>query len=608
MNFELLSYLLKASLVMAILTGAYAWLVKRETFLQVNRWLLWLNVAATLVLPIVPVPDWEWVPDTPAQIVNQAASWTKEKAPKQPFATTQGSSPRTAATIVKEESPSKAVSTVASPQKTWTLFSWIALVYWLGVGILGAKFLVQLASLWRLKQKSILYATDFNVVLVENTTLTAPFSFFHWIFYNPHQHTTDEWEQVWTHECIHAQQYHSLDMLSSELLKCVFWFNPFAWWHQRLVQETLEYITDRAVLDTGVEKKSYQFHLLRSTLNTSQQTFANHFNQALLKSRIAMMNKRKSSWKAMGKYGLFIASLWVCAAFTKPYREIVKATLVKEMPELQPVLQVSASIPRENLRDFEWKSPAPITLLDSHSISTEPKFVSTSQPVASTKYLIYRDSTVYWLVTSKSKLSDLNAIQQELNKYGLEFETTEFKLDPLRLFNQRIGVICLNKGAGSTSSAIGDAELFVPCQSISGFATINKKGMMGISELEPSLPEFKKLAEDDYRASLEDLRAHHLEYLVIETDRKVGGGGNRDYSKASLEYLKSQNKPSTRINLSSDNYIRIGEEYRSNIVYLNGRVSSIEEIEKISFQDLYLARFKDAFRDKKAHILIFTYH
>ena len=131
---------------------------------------------------------------------------------------------------------------------------------------------------------------------------------------------------------------------------------------------------------------------------------------------------------------------------------------------------------------------------------------------------------------------------------------------------------------------------------------------MGISELEPSLPEFKKLAEDDYRASLEDLRAHHLDYLVIETDRKVGGGGNRDYSKASLEYLKSQNKPSTRINLSSDNYIRIGEEYRSNIVYLNGRVSSIEEIEKISFQDLYLARFKDAFRDKKAHILIFTYH
>ena len=591
---------------MAILTGAYAWLVKRETFLQVNRWLLWINVAATLVLPVVPVPDWEWVPDAPAQIVNQAASWTKEKAPNQPFSTTQVSSPRTSAPTFKEER--QAVSSVASPQKTWTLFSWIALVYWLGVGLLGAKFLVQLASLWRLKQKSTLYATDFNVVLVENPTLTAPFSFFHWIFYNPHQHTTDEWEQVWTHECIHAQQYHSLDMLSSELLKCVFWFNPFAWWHQRLVQETLEYITDRAVLDTGVEKKSYQFHLLRSTLNTSQQTFANHFNQALLKSRIAMMNKRKSSWKAMGKYGLFIASLWVCAAFTKPYREIVKATLVKKMPELQPVLQVSASIPTENLRDFEWKSPAPITLLDSHSISTEPKFVSTSQPVASTKYLIYRDSTVYWLVTSKSKLSDLNAIHQELNKYGLEFETTEFKLDPLRLFNQRIGVICLKKGSGSTSSAIGDAELFIPCQSISGFATIDKKSIMGISELEPSLPEFKKLAEDDYRASLEDLRARHLDYLVIETDRKVGGRGSRDYSKASLEYLRAQNKTSTSIHLSSDNYIRIGEEYRSNIVYLNGRVSSIEEIEKISVQDFYLARFKDAFRDKKANILIFTYH
>ncbi len=599
MPYALFFYLLKASLVLAILTTAYAWLVKKETFLQVNRWLLWLNVAATLLLPIVPLPDFEWLPDAPAQAVARVLPATPPSVATVPLSVSVPSTAPTSSTGPVSRS---------TRETDYTLWDWLTFGYALVVGGLLIKLLIQIGVLWKLKIQSSTRATEYDVILVENPKISSPFSFFSWIFFNPELYTEDEWNQIFTHECVHAHQRHSIDMLTAELLKIVFWFNPFAWWHQKLVQETLEFITDRAVLDSGIEKKSYQYHLLRNTLGNETPSITNHFNQSMLKKRIQMMNKRKSAWYAFGKYGLFISAIWVCAAFTKPYQEIVKATLVKKMPELQPVFQVSANIPKENLRDFEWKSPAPITLLDSHSISIEPKFVSTSQPVASTKYLIYRDSTVYWLVTSKSKLSDLNAIQQELNKYGLEFETTEFKLDPLRLFNQRIGVICLKKGSGSTSSAIGDTELLVPCQSISGYATINKKGIMGISELEPSLPEFKKLAEDDYRASLEDLRTRHLDYLVIETDRKVGGGGPRDYSKASLEYLRAQNKTSTSLHLSSDNYIRIGEEYRSNIVYLNGKVSSIEEIEKISVQDLYLARFKDAFRDKKAHILIFTYH
>ncbi|WP_051211216.1 M56 family metallopeptidase [Runella zeae] len=599
MPYALFFYLLKASLVLAILTTAYAWLVKKETFLQVNRWLLWLNVAATLLLPIAPLPDFDWLPDAPAQAVARVLPATPPSVATVPLS----------ASVPSTSPPSSSAPVSLSTRETdYTFWDWLILGYALVVGGLLIKLLIQIGVLWKLKIQSSTRATEYDVILVENPKISSPFSFFSWIFFNPELYTEDEWNQIFTHECVHAHQRHSIDMLSAELLKIVFWFNPFAWWHQKLVQETLEFITDRAVLDSGIEKKSYQYHLLRNTLGNETPSITNHFNQSMLKKRIQMMNKRNSAWNAFGKYGLFISAIWVCAAFTKPYQEIVKTNLIKKMPELQPVFQVSTTIPKENLRDFEWKSPAPITHLDSNSISTQPKFVSTSQPVTSTKYLIYRDSTVYWLVTSKSKLSDLNAIQQELNKYGLEFETTEFKLDPLRLFNQRIGVICLKKGSGSTSSAIGDAELFIPCQSISGFATIDKKGIMGISELEPSLPEFKKLAEDDYRASLEDLRARHLDYLVIETDRKVGGRGSRDYSKASLEYLRAQNKTSTSIHLSSDNYIRIGEEYRSNIVYLNGRVSSIEEIEKISVQDLYLARFKDAFRDKKANILIFIYH
>lgn len=588
MNFELLSYLLKASLVMAILTGAYAWLVKRETFLQVNRWLLWLNVAATLVLPIVPVPDWEWVPDTPAQIVNQAASWTKEKAPKQPFATTQASSPRTAATIVKEESLSKAVSTVASPQKTWTLFSWIALVYWLGVGILGAKFLVQLASLWRLKQKSTLYATDFNVVLVENPTLTAPFSFFHWIFYNPHQHTTDEWEQVWTHECIHAQQYHSLDMLSSELLKCVFWFNPFAWWHQRLVQETLEYITDRAVLETGVEKKSYQFHLLRSTLNTSQQTFANHFNQALLKSRIAMMNKRKSSWKAFGKYGLFIASIWVSAAFTKPYREEVVTQIITNLPQLSTLVPL--------LKDDKKGKPTAKTVeVDLDEIRVYQTMTKTTTQetendlkLTNKKYVRYSEKNeIQVLITSKTTLSDMVEIQQEFKQLGKDLKIIQWITDSSGRFLRKLSVevtpfagkmpTLISQGTDTTFMPMKPIQLTVP------IANFGNKWGYGDCCIDPTQQALSR--EEDDIAKFEALEINTKPDVIARFKRKG------DYFKPthiflpqSLYYEGSMTayqaitttKNTDRITLS------VKEPYRSAQFRLNGKKVGIEQIEKLS--------------------------
>lgn len=51
----LLPYLLKVSLLLAVLTLAYRWLIQYETFSKVNRVLLWLNVAAAWTLPLIPL-------------------------------------------------------------------------------------------------------------------------------------------------------------------------------------------------------------------------------------------------------------------------------------------------------------------------------------------------------------------------------------------------------------------------------------------------------------------------------------------------------------------------------------------------------------------------
>ncbi|MFN3382163.1 MAG: M56 family metallopeptidase, partial [Runella zeae] len=290
MPYALFFYLLKASLVLAILTTAYAWLVKKETFLQVNRWLLWLNVAATLLLPIVPLPDFDWLPDAPAQAVARVLPATPPSVATVPLSVSVPST---------SPIPSTAPVSLSTRETDYTLWDWLTIGYALVAGGLLIKLLIQIGVLWKLKIQSSTRATEYDVILVENPKISSPFSFFNWIFFNPELYTEDEWNQIFIHECIHAHQRHSIDMLTSELLKIVFWFNPFAWWHQKLVQETLEFITDRAVLDSGIEKKSYQYHLLRNTLGNKTPSITNHFNQSMLKKRIQMMNKRKSAWNVV---------------------------------------------------------------------------------------------------------------------------------------------------------------------------------------------------------------------------------------------------------------------------------------------------------------------
>lgn len=457
MNYDLLSYLLKASLVLAILTLAYAWLVKRETFVQVNRWLLWMNVAATVLLPIVPVPDFEWMPDTPAKVVAEVIPAVPPKAELTPV-------PEKATAV---PAPVTVAAEAVQTTSSWSVWDWIGRVYALVMAVLTIKLLIQLFSLWRLKSGGTTYATDEGVRLVESHKITSPFSFFHWIFYNPTQHSDDEWQQVWAHECVHAQQRHSLDMLTAEVLKIVFWFNPFAWWHQRLVQETLEFITDRAVLDSGVEKKSYQYHLLRSTLSADNESFTNHFNKSLLKNRIAMMNKAKSSWKALGKYGVFIGMLWVCAAFTKPYRAEVTAKIVEKVPELEAVLQPKV-IEKLALNDFVWVKES-----SSEENNMTPKVAQNQDTLVSeTKYVVYSGKKLYWLITPKVSLKDLADIQREFHKAGCIFFVKQMKFDPLGYFLLDVGVKTASLSGKGNCENTGSKETGKPIQTFGGYIQI----------------------------------------------------------------------------------------------------------------------------------------
>jgi TonB family protein len=181
----------------------------------------------------------------------------------------------------------------------------------------GMYFLVALALLIRMAVQII--SIFFLLIRTQKTYINGqtvyrkegiqtPFSFFRYIVLDPQHYPADELQEIIRHETTHINQYHSLDMVLIEIMTAFCWFNPFVWLMKREIRMNLEYLADRSVIDSGLGKEHYQFHLLRLTYHKAAATITNNFNVSPLKKRIFMMNKKETPRLGLAKY-LFVLPL-----------------------------------------------------------------------------------------------------------------------------------------------------------------------------------------------------------------------------------------------------------------------------------------------------------
>jgi beta-lactamase regulating signal transducer with metallopeptidase domain len=252
----MLIYLIQVSAVLAVLTLMYRLLLRRESLLGLNRIMLWCNVLLAFGLPVAELPDFR--PAPVKAIINPLETWAQPR-------------------IDQWRNESMAIAkakqgTIGRPVESIRAFDWTQVFVWIyGLGVVAfiVRLLWQLMGLGRLLARSD-RQKDGHCWLVKSHEISSPFSFFVWIFYNPTLHSETELAQVLTHERVHITQRHSIDMVMAECVRIVLWINPFAWWHQHLVAQNLEFLADRATLSTGIDRKSYQLNLLKSTLNIKQ--------------------------------------------------------------------------------------------------------------------------------------------------------------------------------------------------------------------------------------------------------------------------------------------------------------------------------------------------
>lgn len=175
-------------------------------------------------------------------------------------------------------------------------------IYVLGAGLFLLRILIQLVSLLVMGIKSEpgeLHGVKVRLIPGD----AGPFSFFGWIFISRKSLFGQELEDVLVHEQTHVRQYHSIDVLLTETANALLWVNPFSWLLKREVRENLEYLADRKVLESGIERKSYQYHLLGLSCR-QDNALTNSFNVVFLKRRIVMMNRRRTGIVGYVKYTL----------------------------------------------------------------------------------------------------------------------------------------------------------------------------------------------------------------------------------------------------------------------------------------------------------------
>ena len=275
-----LAYFLKINVAIALFYAFYRLFFHKDTFFHWRRIALLCFFAISLLYPLLNIEG-----------------WIKAHEPMVAMADLY-------ATIILPE------QVVTIPQETeinWQELIKLltGIIYWSGVLLLTARFFLQLGSIMRLHfqcSKSQLKGVRVHLLKKE----AGPFSFFHWIFIHPQSHTDSEISEIITHEETHARQYHSIDVLISEIM-CIFcWFNPFSWLMKREVRGNLEYMADSRVLETGHDSKSYQYHLLGLAHHKAAANLSNSFNVLPLKNRIKMMNKRRTKEIGRTKYLMFL--------------------------------------------------------------------------------------------------------------------------------------------------------------------------------------------------------------------------------------------------------------------------------------------------------------
>lgn len=176
----------------------------------------------------------------------------------------------------------------------------LLIAYCIVSGILIIKIAYSVIRIKKLKGRKITYQNRTVFLLKQDL---APFSFWNTIYLSETYFKDSKiQDSVFLHEEIHVKQKHSLDILFVEILKAVFWLNPFLYFYKKAMVNNHEFIADDRVIRKNKNIKSYQELILQEILKQQNLPLIHQFNFNNTKKRFIMMTNKNSKFAKVKNY------------------------------------------------------------------------------------------------------------------------------------------------------------------------------------------------------------------------------------------------------------------------------------------------------------------
>ncbi len=268
--YDLMIYCLKAGACLAVFYLFFKLLLSRETFHRFNRVVVLCALVGSFVLPLCVITVYREIPRLPVVEVAQTAAITAE-----------------------------------TPVKTFDWQLLVGTLFLLGATVSLVRTLCSLGGVIRLIRRGRHEPIGNGVVLVHTDNQVNPFSWGRYLVLSE-QDLSENGAAIIIHEREHIRLHHSADLLLTDLLACLQWFNPAMWLLRRELRAIHEYEADEAVLNSGVDARTYQLLLIKKAAGGRWYAVANSFNHSKLKNRITMMLRKPSSRWAGAKVLLLL--------------------------------------------------------------------------------------------------------------------------------------------------------------------------------------------------------------------------------------------------------------------------------------------------------------
>jgi TonB family protein len=264
---EIITYPVEVSVCIILFYGLYVLALKNETHFRFNRIYLLFSIVVSLLIPLLNIPVYSGNSETVLDAVLQ---------------TVQVSSGNLF--VIENDIP-----------KTNN----IEVIYLTVILILSIKLIISIVSVYALRRRCTIEKRQGLSIALCNDHI-APFSFFSTVFIQKGATNDVQFDKIMLHETVHIRQHHSIDIIISEIICLLTWFNPLSWMLKSALKETHEYLADSGVSQQSTDTTGYFMLLIRNAVGL-QPEIANNLNKSLILKRLNMMKKPRSNRFSMLK-------------------------------------------------------------------------------------------------------------------------------------------------------------------------------------------------------------------------------------------------------------------------------------------------------------------